>query len=149
MEAEYPSIREIKSVSLEEVLANTELACSFIMEGEYPLDLKLRSIALMAEDGKYCVVNLNGEELPHTLKTWFRKNSLVTDNFKSLQALLGENSPLPDNVFDIKTVHYLLHPDSSSHDLEAVLGTKPCNETDTLLSIWRAKEDRPHPVHLG
>ena len=137
---EYPSSREIKAVPMEDLLTNTELACSFIVEGEYPLDLKLRSFSLMAEDGKYCVVNLNGEELPHTLKTWFRENSLVTDNFKTLQALLGEDSPLPDNVFDIKTVHYLLHPDSSSHDLEAVLGTKPCNEPDTLLSIWRAKE---------
>lgn len=137
---EIPSVGKVEQVSLEEVLKNSELACSFITEGTYPLELKAISFSLMAKDGKYWIGKPDREGIPPVLKEWLQKNSIITDNFKDLHALLGENSPSAEKVFDVRTVHYLLHPDSSSHDLEAAVGEKPGSEVDTLLSIWKARE---------
>ena len=130
---------ELKQVSLEELLTDDELACRFTVEGNYPLGLRVCTFSLMAKDGRYWQQSDNNLQLPELLLKWFGKNKIVTENYKELYALLTDCAPDPERVFDIKTAHYLLHPDASVHDLESVNGRKPNSDAEALEDIWKAK----------
>lgn len=138
--AEARKARELHAVSLEEILSSSELACCFSLEGIYPVDLKANTFSLMAENGSYWISGANGEELPSTLKEWFGKNRVVTENYKELAAFLGDHAPAPERVFDIKTVHYLIHPDASDHSITSVVGDRPGTEPEVLDCMWKARE---------
>jgi len=140
IESEEPAAgREMKQVSLEELLRNEELACRFTVEGDYPLNLKICSFSLMAEDGHYWYLSGNDLHLPEKVARWLGKNRLVTEDYKELCALFPGKAPEPGNVFDIKTAHYLLHPDAPAHGLEALIGKQPGSDKEALDCIWKAK----------
>ena len=47
----------------------------------------------------------------------------MTDDYKHILSHFGDTSRVPSEAFDLKTAHYLLHPDMSAHDYQALVSS--------------------------
>lgn len=120
---EFPATAGVqkKEVTLEELKKERELACCFQVTGSYPLDLELEEMVFMARDGRYWQGNLKWDTPSSVLEECLREKTLVTSDFKVLRALEGNRFPCHEKVWDLKTAHYLLHPDGKSHEINDLI----------------------------
>ena len=110
-----------REVELEDLLDQDELACCFQTTGSYPMDLQLEEMVLMARDGRYWRGDLIWGSPSPVLEQILQEKTLVTSDYKMLRALQGNRFPRPEKVWDLKTAHYLLHPDARSHEIQDII----------------------------
>lgn len=120
---EHPASAGVQKneVTLHDLKNEAELACCFQVTGSYPLDLELEEMILMARDGRYWQGNLKWQTPSEALVDCLREKTLVTSDFKVLRAVEGNRFPRHDRVWDLKTAHYLLHPDARSHEIHDLI----------------------------
>ena len=106
-----------EEASLEELLREDSLAvvsnCLSSREGE------AKAVLVSSRDGR----TWRGEALPPILAEWTPGRFIVTDDYKNILSHFGGTLRAPDDVFDLKTAHYLLHPDLASHEYHAVVSS--------------------------
>ena len=112
---EAPSLREGRLVSVEELSGAAEIGLVLRGSGEQGEDAVRFQVA--APDGRFAECGLSG--LRPLLSGGVR--AVFLDDFKALLTRFG--TPLFEGVrvWDLKTAHYLLHPDVASHGAAALL----------------------------
>lgn len=107
---------EISEISLERILEADRLFMAWEGTGDYPYDYSLRSICLQDDSGGAWSAEDPDRRSIEKIADWWRKGSIVTTGYKELCCALRDMAPEPQNVWDIRIAHYLLHPDLPSHD---------------------------------
>ncbi|MCL2010235.1 MAG: DNA polymerase [Synergistaceae bacterium] len=141
-----PEFGTVTQVEAESLLDSDELAVMLIHSNskKYPPDAGGSELHIADANGRYAV--LCGLGLTSGL--WNRlagnglagRKKLFVNDYKELLACIGEPRIFEKcEVWDLKTAHYLLHPDASSHAIESIYP----QEGDRLpvLSLWRAARE--------
>ena len=106
-----------EDASLEDLLREDSLAivsnCLSSREGE------AKTALVSSRDGR----TWRGATLPEILAEWMPGRFIVTDDYKHILSHFGDTSRVPSEAFDLKTAHYLLHPDMSAHDYQALVSS--------------------------
>lgn len=124
----FAAAQEVKQVAFEELLDADELAVSFLHGGKYPPIPEGVELQFADVEGRYTV--LQGHEI--TGSVWGRLSGkrLFLEDYKALLACWGTEVLKNNAVWDLKTAHYLLHPDRASHTLFDLYPA--LNKTDNL-----------------
>ncbi len=109
---------EAVAVSLDRLLEEERLFMAWRGRGEYPYGFSLGAVCLQDESGNTWVADDPDQRIIEKLADWWRKGTIVTTGYKELCCALKGLAPQPDNVWDARIAHYLLHPDLPSHDPE-------------------------------
>ncbi|SMG28411.1 DNA polymerase [Dethiosulfovibrio salsuginis] len=126
----------LQPVSLESLMESEKLAVHSIWSGEYPMDVRPERIALCDPTGRYW----EGDRLPDKVIEALSRKSLITSDYKRLFAssIIGDRCP---EIWDLRSVDYLLHPDRSSHDLWTILGDQvPSSMIGQTAELWSLKD---------
>ncbi|MDR2179953.1 MAG: DNA polymerase I [Synergistaceae bacterium] len=119
-----------EQVSAESLLDADELSIALLHSGKYPPDPGSVELQLADADGRYAV--LQGIEIELDFWRRLEGKKLLVNDYKDLTACFaagsGETRFRPFEkcrIWDLKTAHYLLHPDKLSHTLEDLPHRKP------------------------
>jgi DNA polymerase-1 len=119
-----------EKVDLESLLDADELAIAILHSGKYPPELGSVELQLADAGGRYSV--LQGIEIAPDFWTRLDGKKLFVNDYKDLAACFAAGSkktrfrPFENcRIWDLKTAHYLLHPDRLSHTLEDLPHRKP------------------------
>ena len=137
-----PVHAELKEVGLEELLGADELAIALLHTGKYPPETQSIELEVADAQGRYAV--LRGIELAPDFWSRFSGKKLAVNDYKEFAAAFGPGTLEKCVIWDLKTAHYLLHPDKASHTLEALYP----QETEKFstcgmraLYLWRAMRE--------
>lgn len=140
-----PEFRTVIQVDADSLLDCNELAVLLRHSGsgKYPPEAGSSELQIADSSGRYAVVH--GLNLTYDL--WRRladgNKKLFVNDYKELLACTGEPRMFEKcEVWDLKTVHYLLHPDISSHTLESIYPNVPDNcDKPPVLLLWQAMRE--------
>ncbi|MDR1978487.1 MAG: DNA polymerase I [Synergistaceae bacterium] len=110
---------EFEEVGFESLLDGEELSIAILRSGKpekYPPEPGSVELQLADAEGRYAV--LRGLEIAPDLWTRLSGKKLFVNDYKDLAACFGARRLERCKVWDLKTAHYLLHPDKPSHALE-------------------------------
>jgi len=115
--------------------------------GKYPPEAGNCELQLADSAGRYTIVH----GLNLTSDFWERLadgsagKKLIVNDYKELLACIGEPQIIKKfercEIWDLKTAHYLLHPDASSHALESIYPQEAGDEDNKkppVMMLWRA-----------
>ena len=115
--AGYTQPSHVVEVSSEDLFGEAELALVHTLsESEMGGE---EEISVSSRDGR----TWKGSTLPPLLVERMKRVSLVTDDYKRVLSSIPSGVPVPKSVFDLKTAHYLLHPDIPAHDYQSLLSS--------------------------
>lgn len=115
-------IKDFKEVSPDVLQEKNELAC-YITDSDKDSAEKPKMI-IMSSDGEFWQGDMIPGQLPPQILSCLRERSIITENYKQMKSILGNNAPEHSSVWDYTTAHYLLHPDTSPHSLSGQEGYK-------------------------
>jgi DNA polymerase-1 len=128
-----------EEVACERLLEAGELAAIFSHSGKYPPDAGSAELQLADAQGRYSL--LRGLEISPDFWERFSGKKLLVNDYKDLAACFGPENFKNHGIWDLKTAHYLLHPDKSSHALEDIYAGEREKIKISPLALWRAKRE--------
>ncbi len=127
------------NVEPEDLLAADELAVALLHAGKYPPEMADVELQLADAEGR-CAIR-RGRELSPDFWTRFAGKKLFMNDYKELTACFGTEAFAGCTIWDLKTAHYLLHPDRASHTLAALYPGPSEVEKLPALLLWRAARE--------
>ncbi|MDR1378680.1 MAG: DNA polymerase I [Synergistaceae bacterium] len=131
----------LEKVDFKSLLNAVELAVLLSHSGKYPPDPGAVELQLADAQGHYALVQ--GLELGSDFGARLAGKKLFVNDYKELAACLGPRQFESCEIWDLKTAHYLLHPDKPSHALKdlypQVFPESP--EIPKAPLLWRAARD--------
>ncbi|MDR1730517.1 MAG: DNA polymerase I [Synergistaceae bacterium] len=103
-------------VEFEDLLDAEGLAAVLFHTGKYPPEAESAEVQIADEHGRYAV--RQGPELRAGFWERLRGKKLYVNDYKELAACFGPETFQDCEIWDLKTAHYLLHPDRPSHGLK-------------------------------
>ena len=137
-DAAFSELRpDVEEVELDDLLSADELGVMFLHGGKYPPESGGAEVQLADARGRFAV--RQGLELSLDFWTRFEGKKLFVNDYKELAACFGSRAFEKCRVWDLKTAHYLLHPDRPSHTLKDLYPQEP--EKLQVLSLLRAARE--------
>jgi DNA polymerase-1 len=124
-------------VEFEELLDARELAIVLFHTGKYPPEAESAELHLSDDRGRHAV--RRGIELSPDFWTRLAGKKLYVNDCKELMACFGPGAFRECEIWDLKTAHYLLHPDVPSHALKDLY--PGAEESGGATFLWRAARE--------
>ena len=128
---------QCEEADVESLLERDELAIALLHSGKYPPEPRSVELQLSDSGGRYAV--LRGMEVPPNFWTRLAGKRLFVNDYKDLVAYFAAESeqtrfrPFEEHkIWDLKTAHYLLHPDTSP-----TLESQPHLDPVPVLPLWQ------------
>jgi DNA polymerase-1 len=136
-----------EEVDVESLLGEDELSVALLHSGKYPPESNSVELQLADADGHYAV--LRGMEIAPDFWARLAGKKLFVNDYKDLTAYFAEAAQKSGKtrfrpfegcrIWDLKTAHYLLHPDRPTHTLEDLPHRKP--DAVLVLALRRAARE--------
>lgn len=127
----------MEALPLDSLMDSDLLALHSSWTGDYPTAIRSDRVVLCDPYGGYW----EGEGLSDSTVKALKGKTLVTSDYKRLFASSGIGESLGE-IWDLRSVDYLIHPDRGSHDLWTILGDDvPSSMVNQAMELWRIKEE--------
>ncbi len=127
----------MEALPLDRLMDSDLLALHSSWTGDYPTAIRSDRVVLCDPYGGYW----EGEGLSDSTVKALKGKTLVTSDYKRLFASSGIGESLGE-IWDLRSVDYLIHPDRGSHDLWTILGDDvPSSMVNQAMELWRIKEE--------
>ncbi|MDR3264767.1 MAG: DNA polymerase I, partial [Synergistaceae bacterium] len=127
------------AAEFEDLLEARELAIVLSHTGKYPPEAESAEIHLSDDQGRHAV--RRGIELPADFRKFLEGKKLYVNDCKDLMACFGPEAFRECEIWDLKTAHYLLHPDVPSHTLQTLYPGAEEAEGGGATFLWRAARE--------
>ena len=127
----------MEALPLDRLIESDLLALHSSWAGDYPTAIRSDRVVLCDPYGGYW----EGEGLSDSTVKALKGKTLVTSDYKRLFASSGIGEGVGE-IWDLRSVDYLIHPDRGSHDLWTILGDDvPSSMVNQAMELWRIKEE--------
>ena len=129
--------RKTENVEIEKLLEADALALLLTHSGYYPPEAGTAELQF-ADAGGRCSL-IHGFELEPDFWTRLAGKKLFVNDYKDLAACFGPEKFQDCEIWDLKTAHYLLHPDRPTHTLTTLYPMEA--EKISASHLWRAARE--------
>ncbi|MDR2527871.1 MAG: DNA polymerase I [Synergistaceae bacterium] len=129
--------KRTEDVEIKRLLESDSLALLLAHSGHYPPDPGTAELYFADAGGRCSLVR--GIELDPSFWTSLERKKLFVNDYKDLVACFGPEKFQGCGIWDLKTAHYLLHPDRPTHTLADLYPTEV--ETISAFHLWRAARE--------
>ncbi|MDR2523792.1 MAG: DNA polymerase I [Synergistaceae bacterium] len=129
--------RKTENVEIEKLLEADALALLLTHSGYYPPEAGTAELQFADAEGRCSLIH--GFELEPDFWTRLAGKKLFVNDYKDLAACFGPEKFRDCGIWDLKTAHYLLHPDRPAHTLTALYPMEA--EKISAFHLWRAARE--------